>query len=298
MVVLLVVARVMMPVVTALMWQVRLGEKHTAWSNKLVTIRVLDGKGLGTISGVLAGIDYLLQQKTDHPETPMVANLLLGGYFSRALNDTVEKAVTAGVEFVVAAGNSNEDFCNESPASSDSVITVAASTQYDARAQYSNFGACVEIYAPGDKITSAWLTSDRASETISGTSMASPPVAGVAALYFEKNPSWTPAQVWKAMQADAIPNAISRPGTSSPSILLNTVKLLKPSTTTTTTTTTDPSKAGGAAGKPGAGSTGGKTGADTGTGTGGPTCGRVFDTCTNKTECCTNRCTLAICWLW
>jgi subtilisin family serine protease len=140
-------------------------------------VRVLDCQGSGSSSGVLAGIDWV---RLNHVK-PAVANMSLGGGYSSAQNTAVTNLANAGVFVAVAAGNENQNACNVSPASASAVLTVAASTSSDARASYSNYGSCVDIYAPGSSITSTWLNNGTSS--ISGTSMASPHVAGVAALY-------------------------------------------------------------------------------------------------------------------
>ncbi|HYW09294.1 MAG TPA: S8 family serine peptidase, partial [Longimicrobium sp.] len=140
-------------------------------------VRVLNCQGSGSSSGVLAGIDWV---RVNHIK-PAVANMSLGGGYSSAENTAVTNLANAGVYVAVAAGNENQNACNVSPASAPAVTTVAASTSTDARASYSNYGSCVDIYAPGSSITSTWLNGG--TNTISGTSMASPHVAGVAALY-------------------------------------------------------------------------------------------------------------------
>ena len=145
----------------------------------LVAVRVLDCSGSGTNSGVIAGMDWV----TSNRVLPAAANMSLGGGFSQAINDAVTRMTNAGVALAVAAGNENQNACNTSPASAASAITVGATTNTDARASFSNYGSCVDVFAPGNNITSAWYTSTTATNTISGTSMASPHVAGVGALY-------------------------------------------------------------------------------------------------------------------
>ena len=146
----------------------------------LVPVRVLDCTGSGTWSGVIAGLDYVTAQ---HTTGKAVANLSLGGGFSQSVNDAVARAVSDGVVVAVAAGNGNADACASSPASEPSALTVGATDSGDTRASFSNYGSCVDLFAPGVSITSDWLGSATATNTISGTSMASPHVAGVAALY-------------------------------------------------------------------------------------------------------------------
>ena len=140
-------------------------------------VKVLGCNGSGSTSGIIAGVDWV---RVNHIK-PAVANMSLGGGFSSALNTATNNLSNAGVHVSVAAGNENQDACNVSPASASAPTVVAASDKTDTRAAFSNFGACVEVYAPGVAITSAWLNGG--TNTISGTSMASPHVAGVAALY-------------------------------------------------------------------------------------------------------------------
>lgn len=161
----------------------------------IVPVRVLDCQGSGTNSGVIAGMDWVAANHTK----PAVANMSLGGGASTASDNAVTNMRNAGVTVVVAAGNENQNACNVSPARSADAITVGSTTSNDSRSNFSNWGDCVDIFAPGSSITSAWHTSNSATNTISGTSMASPHVAGVAALYLADNPSASPAQVENAI---------------------------------------------------------------------------------------------------
>jgi subtilisin family serine protease len=189
----------------------------------LVAVRVLDCAGSGTNSGVIAGVDWV---RTNHVK-PAVANLSLGGGASTALDAAVNNAINAGVTFVVAAGNGNtggkaQPACNYSPARVTNAITVSATDNADRKASYANYGTCVDIFAPGNSILSAWYTGDTAGATSSGTSMASPHVAGVAAQYLALNPTATPAQVASALNSAATLNKVTSPGSGSPNRLLFT----------------------------------------------------------------------------
>ncbi len=179
-------------------------------------VRVLGCNGSGSNSGVIAGVDWVAANAIQ----PAVANMSLGGTASTALDNAIANAVASGVTMVVAAGNENQNACNVSPAREDSAITVGATTRTDARASFSNFGTCVDIFAPGQDVTSTWIGSDSATRTISGTSMAAPHVAGGAAIVLEANPSASPAAVGNALLSDATTGALSGIGTGSPNLLL------------------------------------------------------------------------------
>ncbi len=183
---------------------------------KLIAVRVLDCAGSGTNSGVIAGMDWVAQ---NHAK-PAAANMSLGGGASQATDDAIQRMVNAGVTVVVAAGNENQNACNVSPARAVNAITVGSTTNTDARSSFSNFGSCLDLFAPGSNITSAWHTGDAATSTISGTSMASPHVAGVAALYLQGNPSATPATVTSAIVGSTTANKVTSAGTGSPNKLL------------------------------------------------------------------------------
>jgi len=186
----------------------------------LVAVRVLDCAGSGTNSGVIAGIDWVT---ADHAAgAPAVANMSLGGGVSTALDDAVRRSITDGVTYALASGNDNANACNSSPSRVAEGITVNSSTSTDARSSFSNWGTCTDIFAPGSSITSAWYTSNTATNTISGTSMATPHVAGAAALYLQGNTTASPATVANALISNATLNKITSPGTGSPNRLLYT----------------------------------------------------------------------------
>jgi subtilisin family serine protease len=195
----------------------------------LIALRILDCAGSGNTSGLVSAIDWAIE---DHTTTPAVMNLSLGGARSPSVNSAVDRAFADGITVVVAAGNTNVDACTLSPASATtSALTVGATTITDARASFSNFGQCLDLFAPGASIKSAWYSSDTATNTLSGTSMASPHVAGLVARYLSTNRQATPTQVMNAINGAATTNVVTNPGTLSP----NRLAFAEPSTSSSDT---------------------------------------------------------------
>ncbi|MCD9005601.1 S8 family peptidase [Luteimonas sp. XNQY3] len=186
---------------------------------RLVPVRVFGCTGGSANSTIIAGIDWVRANRV----LPAVANLSLSGPAATTTDTAINNLIGSGVTVVVAAGNNNgANACNYSPARVTNAVTVGSTTSTDARSSFSNIGSCVNIFAPGSSITSAWSTSTSASNTISGTSMASPHVAGAAALYLTNNPSASPATVRNWLYSNSTPNRVSNPGTGSPNRLLYT----------------------------------------------------------------------------
>jgi subtilisin family serine protease len=184
----------------------------------LVAVKVLDCAGSGTTAGVVAGVDWVTQNSPG----PSVANMSLGGGAQPALDTAVANSIASGVTYAIASGNSNADACNFSPARVATALTVNASDINDNRASFSNFGTCTDLFAPGVNITSDWNTGDTATNTISGTSMATPHVTGAAALYLSSHTAAAPAEVHAAIVNNATPNVIINAGPGSPNRLLFT----------------------------------------------------------------------------
>ncbi|MEP7381062.1 MAG: S8 family serine peptidase [Gemmatimonadota bacterium] len=180
-------------------------------------VRVLDCSGSGSFAQVIAGMNWVTANRIQ----PAVANMSLGGGKDVATNMAADSMVRKGnVALAVASGNSSANACNSSPASAPLPLTVNATTIGDARASFSNFGTCTDLFAPGVNITSDWIGSNNATNTISGTSMATPHVTGALALYRAANPGMTAEQIFTKLLADATPNKVTNPGTGSPNKLL------------------------------------------------------------------------------
>ena len=187
---------------------------------ELVAVRVLDCEGSGSFSGVIAGMDWVAENATG----PSVANMSLGGGSSDAVDEAVENMYSAGVPVIVAAGNGDflgraQDACGYSPAGAEKAYTVGATTSSDSKTTWSNYGDCVDIFAPGANITSAWHTGNNATNTISGTSMAAPHVAGVAALFLEDNPNASVQDVYDAITDVSTKNIVTSSNTGNNHLL-------------------------------------------------------------------------------
>jgi aqualysin 1 len=193
-----------------------------AKSVKLFAVRVLDCGGSGSWSGVIAGMDWVAANRVK----PAVANMSLGGGASTSVDDALRRLIASGVTVGVAAGNGNrggrqQDACNFSPARVSEAITVGATDKTDTKTSWSNYGPCVDIFAAGSGITSAWYTSNTATNTISGTSMATPHVVGVAALYLQSNTSASPAAVASALRGNATSGVVKNSYTTNPLLLFS-----------------------------------------------------------------------------
>jgi subtilisin family serine protease len=188
----------------------------------LVAVRVLNCSGSGTWSGVIAGMDWV----TAHHSGPSVANMSLGGGANTSVDDAVRRMIASGVATAIAAGNGNQggraqDACKYSPARVAEAMTIGATDRTDTKASWSNYGACVDWFAPGVGITSAWYSSNTATNTISGTSMATPHTAGVAALYLQGNTGGTPQQVRDALFANTSKGVVKNSKTTNSNLLFS-----------------------------------------------------------------------------
>ncbi|WP_240136613.1 S8 family serine peptidase [Streptomyces sp. MUM 178J] len=183
---------------------------------EIVAVRVLNNQGSGTTAQVVAGIDWVTQNAVK----PAVANMSLGGGADTALDNAVRNSIASGITYAVAAGNDSSNASNYSPARVTEAITVGSTDSGDGRSYFSNYGSVLDLFAPGSSITSAWNSSDSATNTISGTSMAAPHAAGAAALYLADNETATPSQVSSALAGAATTGVVGNPGSGSPNRLL------------------------------------------------------------------------------
>ncbi|MEY4735570.1 MAG: hypothetical protein RL428_905 [Actinomycetota bacterium] len=195
----------------------------------LIPVRVLDCNGSGTYSSVIAGLDWIAANYRTGDAA--VVNMSLGGPASSTLDGAIKTLISKGVTVVVAAGNSNADACTYSPSRVPEAITVGATQVDDSRASYSNFGSCLDLFAPGSAITSTWIGAN-STNTISGTSMASPHVAGAIARFLSNNPTLTPAQVANSVKSSTTKGVVLSAGANSLNQLL--FLNIKPDTTTVT----------------------------------------------------------------
>jgi serine protease len=245
----------------------------------LIAVKVLGSNGSGTSDNIIAGIDWVAAQQRPNGA---VINMSLGGPgVNVAMNLAVERAVAAGITVVVAAGNANSDACDKSPASATNAITVGSTDQNDVKGLYSNIGTCLDIFAPGVGITSLSISKRGSPSSVkSGTSMASPHVAGVAALLLQEDRSLTPAKIADRIRADATRDVVANAGTGSPNFILFTGKItplsLTPPPVLTTPVPALTTPAPTPAPVPASGATG--------------SCGSKFAPCSLASECCSNIC--------
>lgn len=205
---------------------------------QVVPVRVLDCTSWGSWSGIIAGIDWVTAQKNNNKSIPMIANMSIGGSFSSSVNSAVARSIQAGVVYTISAGNSNIDACTQTPASTPDALTIGATDAWDSRASWSNWGTCLDLFAPGANIYSAYHTGSAAYAAMNGTSMAAPHVAGVAALVLSSYAAYTPAQVRNVLVSGATAEIVKSQGTGSPNLLLT--NLFSADTTTPQADTTPP----------------------------------------------------------
>lgn len=183
---------------------------------QLVAVKVLGCDGAGDVASIVSGINFV----TQHAVKPAVANMSLGGGVSPSIDAAVNSSIASGVTYAIAAGNENRDACGTSPARVPAAITVGATDQADRRAVFSNFGTCLDLFAPGVNIASDFGDSDTGTRLLSGTSMATPHVTGAAALVLALHPTFTPQQVRDSLVRDATANVVGNAGRGSPNTFL------------------------------------------------------------------------------
>jgi len=186
---------------------------------RTVGVKVLGSNGSGSFAGVISGIQFSAEAARSNPSVKIVGNMSLGGGRNQGVNDATDASVRAGLIMAVAAGNSNNNACNSSPASAPLAYTVMSSDSTDGRSTFSSFGTCCNIFAPGTGITAAWIGGRERTNTISGTSMASPHVAGIAAKFWSMNPSLANNAIERAVTQAGVTNLIRNPGAGSPNVL-------------------------------------------------------------------------------
>jgi subtilisin family serine protease len=184
----------------------------------LYAVKVLGASGSGTWAGVISGVQFVTNNRTKTNKA--VVNMSIGGPNTVALVAAINASVASGVVYVVAAGNNDANACNLSPANAPTAIAVGATTSTDSRASFSNYGACVGLFAPGESITSDYIGSNTATSILSGTSMASPHVAGAIALHLSLDPTLDPAGAKSWVISTATPNVVTKRGSNSPNLLL------------------------------------------------------------------------------
>jgi subtilisin family serine protease len=211
------------------------GTYGVAKKANIYSVKVLDCNGNSELSKIVAGVDWV----TGHRKLPAVANMSLGSVANSTFDDFVRKSIASGVTYVVSAGNDNSDACKQSPARVSEVITVASTDPNDYRYSWSNYGSCVDIFAPGNSITSAFNTSDYATRVMGGTSMAAPHVAGAAALYLSAHPSASPSSVQSALLSNSTYGYVKN-ASGTPNRLIYTGFISSSSTTTSDPTLSDP----------------------------------------------------------
>jgi subtilisin family serine protease len=234
----------------------------------IINVKVLDKNGNGNVDKVIKGLEYVLEQKLLLPNTPMIIGLSLGGNYSTSFNDAINRCVDAGIIVVVAAGNEGVDACTTSPSSADKGVAVGAMDVTFIRPSWSNFGPCVNIFAPAVAILSATYDARDKKKTLyrTGTSMAVPHVVGVIAMYLEWNSSLTPSEVYGFLVKDSVSGLLSNLGIDDDNVLISSTKIQQydPISVPTAAPTLAPSSVS----------------LET------PSCGAILTPCTTNEDCC------------